>query len=92
MHILLPNYTNFFKKGQFEKSVFVIMSTRESIRLMARNLKFEIVMICSGSILFSKEGMNFEQVTQTVYLYSIWYSLLPGPRLYIFFHAQLNRA
>ena len=38
MHILLPNYTNFKKKtlGKFENLVFVIMSTRENIRLIAR--------------------------------------------------------
>ena len=37
MHILLPNYTNLKKTlGQFENSVFVTMSTRENIRLIAR--------------------------------------------------------
>ena len=37
MHILLPNYT-YLKKtlGQFENLVFVIMSTRENIRLIAK--------------------------------------------------------
>ena len=35
---LLPNYTNFKKTlGQFENLVFVIMSTRENIRLIARS-------------------------------------------------------
>ena len=36
MHILLPNYTNLKTLGQFEKLVFVIMPTRENIRLIAR--------------------------------------------------------
>ena len=37
MHILRPNYTNFKKTlGQFENLVFVIMSTRENIRFIAR--------------------------------------------------------
>ena len=37
MHILLLNYTNFKKTlGHFENLVFVIMSTRENIRLIAR--------------------------------------------------------
>ena len=36
MHILLPNHTNFKKKVQFENFVFVIMSTRENTRLIAR--------------------------------------------------------
>ena len=34
-HILLPNYTNFKTLGQFENFVFVIMSIRENIRLIA---------------------------------------------------------
>ena len=37
MHILLPNYTKLKKTlGQFENLVFVIMSTRENICLIAR--------------------------------------------------------
>ena len=52
MHILLPNYNNFFKKktlGQFENLVFVIMSTRENIRLIARtssHFTFPVAMLC----------------------------------------------
>ena len=37
MHILLLNYTNFKTLGQFENLVFVITSTRENIRLIARS-------------------------------------------------------
>ena len=33
---LLPIYTNFKTSGQFENLVFVIMSTRENTRLIAR--------------------------------------------------------
>ena len=36
MHILLLNYTNLKALGQFENLVFVIMSTRENICLIAR--------------------------------------------------------
>ena len=36
MHILLPNSTNFKTFRQFENLVFVIMSTRENICLIAR--------------------------------------------------------
>ena len=36
MHILLPNYTHFKTLGQFVKMVFVIVSTRANIRLIAR--------------------------------------------------------
>ena len=37
MHILLPKQSNFKKMlGQFENLGFVIMSTRENIRLIAR--------------------------------------------------------
>ena len=38
LHILLPNHTNFKDKTrvQFENLVFVIMSTRENTRLIAR--------------------------------------------------------
>ena len=38
LHILLPNYNNLKKKtlGQFENLVFVVMSTRDNIRLIAR--------------------------------------------------------
>ena len=37
MHSLLLNYTNFEKTlGHFENLVFVIMSTRENIHLIAR--------------------------------------------------------
>ena len=36
MHILLPNYNYKKTLGQFENLVFVIMSTRENIRIIAR--------------------------------------------------------
>ena len=36
MHILLPKQSNFKTLGQFENSGFLIMSTRENIRLIAR--------------------------------------------------------
>ena len=36
MHILLPKQSNFKISGQFENLGFVIMSTRENIRLIAR--------------------------------------------------------
>ena len=36
MYILLPNHTNFKTLGQFENLMFIIMSTRENIRLIAR--------------------------------------------------------
>ena len=36
MHILLPKESNFKKLGQFEILVFLIMSTRENIHLIAR--------------------------------------------------------
>ena len=36
MKILLPEQTNFKDIGQFENVGFVIMSTRENIRLIAR--------------------------------------------------------
>ena len=40
IHILLPNHTNFKKTlGKFENLVFVIMSTRENKRLIAKKKK-----------------------------------------------------
>ena len=36
MHILLPKQSNFKNIRQFENLDFVIMSTRENIRLIAR--------------------------------------------------------
>ena len=36
LHIILPKQTNFKSLGLFENLAFVIMSTRENIRLIAR--------------------------------------------------------
>ena len=51
MHILLPNYNNFKKTlGQFENLVFVIMSTRDNIRVIARtssHFTFPLAMLCA---------------------------------------------
>ena len=52
LHILLPNYNNFKKKTfrQFENLVFVIMSTRDNLRLIARissHFTFPLAMLCA---------------------------------------------
>ena len=61
MHILLPNYTNLKTLGQFEKLVFVIMPTRENIRLIARSSLYNLPYMDSiGSLTCCNSAMTMD--------------------------------
>ena len=79
MHILLLNYTNFKNIKQFENLVFVIMSTRENIRLTIAKTSFSFTL----SKYTGNGPRSLKTWLQFIYCWVIIFALTPS---YIFIY------
>ena len=85
VHILLLNYTIFKTLGQFENFVFVIMSTSENIRLIARtSLIFVKYNITQRELLFAQSLQSicsvYVDTSKVILLVTVFFILHPDIR------------